>query len=85
MVNINYSVIVFDLGNVLIPFDHNIWINRLNSIETGLGDRYYQKYMDNYSVHREYESGRLSDNEFIKINLEWLSYKVKEEQFIDIF
>jgi len=37
----NFSVIVFDLGNVLIPFDYNIAIRRFNEIEMGLGEKYY--------------------------------------------
>ena len=41
-----YSTIVFDLGNVLIPFDHGLWINNFNKIETGLGDRYYKLYLE---------------------------------------
>ena len=33
----NYSVMIFDLGNVLIPFDYHIVIGKLEKIETGLG------------------------------------------------
>ena len=36
----NYSTIVFDLGNVLIPFNHQLWIDNYNKIELGLGDNY---------------------------------------------
>jgi len=80
-----YSTIVFDLGNVLIPFDHNLWVQNFNEIELGLGDKYYRKYIDNYQIHRDYESGKLTDLEFISINLEWLDYKVNERKFIKIF
>ena len=34
MKNNKYSTIVFDLGNVLIPFDHNLWIKQLEKIES---------------------------------------------------
>ena len=38
----NYSVIVSDLGNVLIPFDYNNAINKLEKIEPGLGNRFFE-------------------------------------------
>lgn len=85
MKNRNYKTIVFDLGNVLIPFDHNIWIERLNNIETGLGNIYYKKYLNEYKIHRNYESGKLSDDEFISINLNWVDHKITKDQFIDIY
>lgn len=80
-----YSVIVFDLGNVLIPFDHQKWVNKFNLIEHGLGDSYYKSYIDNYNVHRNYERGILSEEKFIEINLDWLKRKVDKENFIEVF
>ena len=41
------KVIVFDLGNVLIPFDYNILIEAMNKIDEGLGNRFAKKYYDN--------------------------------------
>lgn len=81
----NYSVIVFDLGNVLLPFHHEIWIKKYNSIISGLGDKYYKKYLENYSVHRDYEAGKVSDDEFISTNLKWLENEVSPEQFCEIY
>lgn len=80
-----YSVIVFDLGNVLIPFDHGLWVRKFNLVEEGLGDSHYKSYIDNYSVHRNFESGLISEEEFIEINLRWLKNKVKKEKFVYIF
>lgn len=80
-----YSTIVFDLGNVLIPFNHQLWIDNYNSVEEGLGDIYAAKYKDNYHVHRNYESGKISDKEFISQNLIWLKNLVSEEEFINVF
>ncbi len=80
-----YTTIVFDLGNVLIPFDHNIWVKKYNSIQPGLGDVYYKRYLDIYEVHRNYESGKLTDEEFIAKNLDWLDHKVSSEEFCEIF
>ncbi len=80
-----YTTIVFDLGNVLIPFDHSLWVKNFNKIEFGLGDKYFQKYVDNYSIHRNYESGKISDDEFISINLDWLENRVEKEMFLEVF
>ena len=80
-----YSTIVFDLGNVLIPFNHQLWIDNYNKIEIGLGDNYALKYKENYHVHRNYESGKISDEEFISQNLNWLNNLVDEEKFKEVF
>ncbi len=80
-----YSTIVFDLGNVLIPFNHQLWIDNYNKVEPGLGDNYALKYKENYHVHRNYESGKISDEEFISQNLKWLNNLVAEEKFKEVF
>ncbi|MCB0752420.1 MAG: HAD-IA family hydrolase [Ignavibacteriae bacterium] len=85
MKNRKYTTIVFDLGNVLIPFDHTIWVKKYNSIQSGLGDSYIKNYLEFYEVHRNYESGKLSDKEFISKNLSWLNNKVSSEEFREIF
>ena len=85
MLTTKYSIIVFDLGNVLIPFDHNKWIERLNKVEQGLGEKYYRLYMENYNVHRSYEAGQMSDEEFIDRNLKWIDYKITSNDFCEIF
>lgn len=81
----HYTTIVFDLGNVLIPFDHTLWIKNYNKVKQGLGDEYLKKYLDNYHVHRNYESGKMSDDDFIAQNLEWLEYKISAEDFKNYF
>ena len=80
-----YTTIVFDLGNVLIPFDHTLWVKNYNKIKDGLGDQYIKNYLDNYHIHRNYESGKMSDNDFIAQNLEWLDQKITAEQFCNYF
>jgi len=81
----NISVIVFDLGNVLIPFDYNRILENLNKIENGLGDRFYDLYRDNYDIHRKYEKWELSDGEFLTIMMEWTEYKISPEEFCRIY
>ena len=85
MTSRKYSAVVFDLGNVLIPFDYLIIINRLNKIESRLGDKFYDLYKTNYHVHREFESWKLSTDDFIKIMLDWLDHKVNGEEFCELY
>lgn len=84
-INKTYSTIVFDLGNVLIPFDHNIWVENYNNIKPGLGEKYIQLYLTNYQVHRKFEAGKISEDEFINYNLNWLENRINKEQFLKYF
>ncbi len=79
-----YSVIVFDLGNVLIPFDYTKPLNHFNKIEAGLGDKFAQYYRDQYNIHREFEKGIIGEEEYLSIMLDWLEHKVTVEQFCRI-
>jgi putative hydrolase of the HAD superfamily len=80
-----YSVVVFDLGNVLLPFDYNIIIRKFEKIEPGLGEKFYQLYKDNYEIHRKFEKNELSEDEFLSVMLEWLDDKVTAEEFKEIY
>lgn len=76
-----YSAIVFDLGNVLIPFDYAPAINKLNQIENGLGDRFIEFYKSNYYYHRDFERGKISENDFVNRMLEVVDHKIDAETF----
>jgi len=80
-----YSVIVFDLGNVLISFDYTPFLNKLESLKPGLGAKVGDLYKKNYNIHREFEAGKLTNIEFLKIMMEWTEGLISEEQFCIIF
>ncbi|MFC2132992.1 HAD-IA family hydrolase [Bacteroidota bacterium] len=80
-----YSVMIMDLGNVLIPFDYHIVIGKLEKIETGLGEKFGRLYSENYHVHRTFEKGEMSTDEFLSTMLGWLDKKVKKEEFCKIY
>ena len=82
---VKYSVIVFDLGNVLIPFDYQIVVNKFNRIKPGLGNKFYKLYQDNYNIHRDFEKGIIDKEEFLTIMLEWLEGKVYGKKFCKIY
>ena len=56
----NTSVIVFDLGNVLIPFDYTPFFSKLEAIKPGLGVNLQMLYAENYHIHRKFEAGLLT-------------------------
>ena len=76
-----FSAIVFDLGNVLIPFDYSKAINKLSKIEKGLGDRFIEFYTSNYNFHRDFERGKISETEFIKKMLAVVDHKIDADTF----
>lgn len=81
----NFSVIVFDLGNVLIPFDYNIIINKLDNIEEGLGERFYKFYQQNYNIHRSFEKWEITTEKFIETMLNWADNKIDGKTFCKIY
>ena len=81
----NYSVIVLDLGNVLLPFSYDSIIGKLNKRKPGLGDKFNKLYADNYDIHRKFERGELSVEEFLTIMLEWLEGQVYGKEFCKMF
>lgn len=80
-----YSVIVFDLGNVLLPFDYNNVIRGFDRIEKGLGSKFAAYFKDNYEVHRKFERGEYSVDDFTEIMLTVLDHKVSKESFYEIY
>jgi putative hydrolase of the HAD superfamily len=80
-----YSVIVFDLGNVLLPFDYNLLIKKLDAVKTGLGKHFVDTYFTNYDFHRDFERGKISEESFIKTMLEILDHTINGETFCDYF
>lgn len=85
MANRKYSVIVFDLGMVLIPYDYNIALERLEKIEKGFGVNYLKYYKENYKMHRQFEGGDISENEFLKKIMVVFNGKLDKETFKKIY
>ena len=81
MIKRKYSAIVFDLGQVLIPFDYQIFINSLNQHKPGLGESFIKIYKDNYHIHRDFEKGKISEDEFIALMLQWSENYITAEEF----
>lgn len=82
MSNRKYSAVVFDLGQVLIPFDYNIFIREVKKHKDGLGEEFVRKYNQNYHIHRDFERGKISEKDFIAQMLDWLEHRITAEQFV---
>jgi putative hydrolase of the HAD superfamily len=80
-----YSAIVFDLGQVLLPFDYNIFAEKINSYRLGLGDEFLVNYGRNYHIHRDFESGNLSEENFVAKMLELLEFRISGMTFRKYF
>jgi len=80
-----YSVIVSDLGNVLIPFDYNIAYQRLENIEIGLGQRFFDQYKENYDFHRSFERGEVSDEEFLTKLSGFINNRIDKQTLISVY
>lgn len=81
----NISVMVFDLGNVLLPFDYKVAVNKLNDFGTRLGEKFISFYQNNYQLHRSFEKGKLSEADFINKILKTLDNKITADQFCEIY
>jgi len=79
------SAIVFDLGNVLIPFDYNILIEKINNIESKLGNKFIEYYRANYSIHRNFEKGIVSEKEFISKMLGVIDNRLDADTFCNYY
>ncbi len=80
-----YSVIVFDLGKVLIPFDYEPVIEKFNQLKPNLGNKFKQLYAENYHIHQRFERGDYSLAQFLEIMLEWLEGTITAEEFCTVF
>jgi putative hydrolase of the HAD superfamily len=72
---------VFDLGNVLIPFDYNLFLKKLDFRKEGLAERFAQRYKTGYHIHRDFERGNIPRAEFLKIMLDWVEQTMTAEEF----
>jgi putative hydrolase of the HAD superfamily len=81
MTNRKFSAIVFDLGQVLIPFDYKLFADKINQHKNGLGEQFLKKYKSNYDVHRQFEKGKIAEKDFIVQMLEYLEHKIDGETF----
>ncbi len=81
MIKKKYSAIVFDLGQVLLPFDYKSFIEKVNRHKPGIGEQFAELYKQNYYIHRDFEKGLISEEVFITQMLGYLDSVIDEETF----
>ncbi len=59
------KAVVFDLGMVLIPFNYDFAVNRLNLLKPGSGEKVMDFVKNNYHHFRAFEAGKMGEDEFI--------------------
>lgn len=80
----NYSVIVFDLGNTLIRFDHNISARKIANLFRLDSKKIYDAFFDS-PITRDFEKGLISPREFYKKASHLLGVKLPYKDFVDIW
>ncbi|MBI4706847.1 MAG: HAD family phosphatase [Candidatus Omnitrophica bacterium] len=76
--------VIFDLGNVLIDFDHNIAANRICACSGKSIPEIYQFFFDS-PLTGMFEEGRISANDFFSEVKKALELNISYEQFLPIW
>ena len=80
-----YDVIVFDLGNTLIRFDHRIAARKLTSRFRGLdAQKIYDAFFDSEITH-EFETGRITPREFHRKAMKLLGFRIPYREFVELW
>jgi putative hydrolase of the HAD superfamily len=79
-----YEVIVFDLGNTLIRFDHNISARKIANLCHLDSKRIYDTFFDS-EFTRSFEKGLLSPKEFHSQASRFLGIKIPYKDFVNIW
>lgn len=79
-----YETIVFDLGNTIIRFDHNIAVKKLVTLFKLDSKKAYELFFDS-EITRAFETGRMSQKEFHVRATENLGIKLPYRDFMTIW
>ena len=79
-----YEYIVFDLGNTLIRFDHNISANKIAKLFNVDAKKIYDTFFDS-GLTRPFERGHLSPAEFHAKAAELLGFDISYKKFVEIW
>jgi putative hydrolase of the HAD superfamily len=83
-VNKKYTTIVFDLGNTLIRFDHNISAKKIANLFHLESKKIYDAFFDS-PITRAFEKGEISPKEFHKRASQLLGVRMPFKDFTDIW
>lgn len=84
MYNHKIKGIIFDLGNVLLDFNHMIAAEKLSGFTDKKGKEIYDLFFDSQKTQL-FEEGKISASEFFKGVKEMLNLKIPYEEFVPIW
>jgi putative hydrolase of the HAD superfamily len=79
-----YTHIIFDLGNTIIRFDHNISARKIVNLFHLDTKKVYQTFFDSH-LTRDFETGIVSPREFYARTTRYLGINIPYKDFIDIW
>ena len=78
------KVIVFDLGKVVVDFDHRITSRKLSDISSKSEEEMYD-YIFKSGIEKLYDTGKISSEEFYKTAKDYLKINISFEEFSNIW
>ena len=84
MTNNNFDTIIFDLGNVLIDFDHHIAVEKICKFTAKTRDEIYQLFFDS-GITEVFEEGKIDGPEFYARVKEMLEANLSFDEFLPIW
>lgn len=80
----NFDTIIFDLGNVLVDFNHQLAVERISNFSDKAPDEIYQLFFDS-DLTGIFEEGKISGEEFFLRVKEMLKLNLSFEEFLPIW
>lgn len=78
------EAVVFDLGNVLIDFDHTIAARRISCFTDKTADEIYQLFFDS-PITGQFEEGKISPPDFFAAVKRMLDARLSYEEFLSVW
>ena len=78
------KAIIFDLGNVLIDFDHHVAAKKLSKLTNKTGEEIYNLFFDSPVTH-DFESGKISPEDFFSKVKATLNLSMSYDQFVPVW
>jgi len=78
------KAIIFDLGNVILNFDHKIACKRLSE-KSNFSSEYIYNYIFNNYLEELYDKGKISSNKFYRTICKSLGIKISYQEFYEIW
>lgn len=82
-----YELIIFDLGNVLINYDHRITCHKLSDISKHKHstEEIYDFLFSQHGFARQYDAGKITSQEFFKTIIDRFGFSLTFEEFVPIW